>query len=174
MQRALLTLLKGNMVAGKDESSERRDPVSLPSSPSKPSVAYAWPNESQSELSHAVSSIMSGEARGVDYTGVIIPDNHSAGTHVTSDPTNDDGSATANIEKDVDFSSDPKFGPDPSQPRILEYCPIRHRAGIERLLQVIEGREPRLDSATKVWTLAVLGRYFDCTEKAVRSFPPST
>lgn len=50
---------------------------------------------------------------------------------------------------------------------VLEYCPIRHRAGVERLLQVIEGKDPRLDSAPKVWTLFVLSKYFDCTEVVV-------
>lgn len=49
----------------------------------------------------------------------------------------------------------------------LEYCPIRHRTGIERLLQVIEGKDPRLDSAPKVWTLAVLASYFKCPSVVV-------
>lgn len=52
---------------------------------------------------------------------------------------------------------------------IQEYCPIRHRAGIERLLQVIEGKDPRLDSAPKVWTLFAIAKYFNCTE-VVRDF----
>jgi len=50
---------------------------------------------------------------------------------------------------------------------IPDYCPIRHRVGITRLLQVIEGRDPRLDSAPKVWTLVVLAKYFDCTRVVV-------
>lgn len=44
----------------------------------------------------------------------------------------------------------------------LDYDPIRHRTGIERLLQIIEGKDPRLDSAPKIWTLAVLAEHFDC------------
>ena len=56
---------------------------------------------------------------------------------------------------------------------IPEYCPNRHRAGIERLMQIIEGKEPRLDSAPKVWTLFVLAKYFDCPAVVVslRQFP---
>ncbi|KAI6708786.1 hypothetical protein B2J93_4849 [Marssonina coronariae] len=50
---------------------------------------------------------------------------------------------------------------------VLDYCPIRHRTGIERLLQVIEGKDPRLDSAPKVWTLAVLANYFKCPRVVV-------
>ncbi|PBP15687.1 hypothetical protein BUE80_DR013582 [Diplocarpon rosae] len=50
---------------------------------------------------------------------------------------------------------------------VLDYCPIRHRTGIERLLQVIEGKDPRLDSAPKVWTLAVLANYFKCPHVVV-------
>lgn len=51
----------------------------------------------------------------------------------------------------------------PPESEALDYDPIRHRTGIERLLQVIEGKNPRLDSAPKVWTLAVLAKHFDCT-----------
>ncbi|KAK0120408.1 hypothetical protein ONS96_010623 [Cadophora gregata f. sp. sojae] len=49
----------------------------------------------------------------------------------------------------------------------LDYCPIRHRTGIERLLQIIEGKDPRLDSAPKVWTLAVLAKHFECHSAVV-------
>lgn len=55
---------------------------------------------------------------------------------------------------------------------IPEYCPVRHRAGIERLLRIIEGRDPRLDSAPKVLTLAVLGKFFDCRKVVVRDTAP--
>ncbi len=54
---------------------------------------------------------------------------------------------------------------------LLDYCPIRHRAGIERLLQVIEGKSPRLDSAPKVWTVVMLAKYFDCTSAVVSLYP---
>lgn len=50
---------------------------------------------------------------------------------------------------------------------IPEYCPVRHRTGIERLLYCIEGNDPGLDSAPKVWTLFVLAKYFDCTRVVV-------
>lgn len=50
---------------------------------------------------------------------------------------------------------------------VPEYSNIRHRLGIQRLLQVLEGRDPDLDSAPKVWTLWVLAKYFDCTPSVV-------
>lgn len=50
---------------------------------------------------------------------------------------------------------------------VPEYCPVRHRAGIARLLKALEGRDPRLDSAPKVWTLFALAKYFDCTTAVV-------
>lgn len=50
-----------------------------------------------------------------------------------------------------------------AETNLLDYSPIRHRVGIERLLKVIESKDPRLDSAPKVWTLAVLAKYFGCT-----------
>ncbi|KAL2070170.1 hypothetical protein VTL71DRAFT_13196 [Oculimacula yallundae] len=49
----------------------------------------------------------------------------------------------------------------------LDYCPIRHRTGIARLLQIIEGKEPRLDSAPKVWTVAVLAKHFECPNSVI-------
>ena len=50
---------------------------------------------------------------------------------------------------------------------VEEYCPIRHRAGIQGLLQLIEGKEPKLDSAPKVWTLVGISKYFECTDIVV-------
>ena len=83
------------------------------------------------------------------------------------------------LKEALDRSKQDCFNHQPATPKakdryqsideVLEYCPIRHRAGIERLLQLIEGKEPRLDSAPKVWTLFVLAKYFDCT-KVVVSF----
>jgi hypothetical protein len=53
---------------------------------------------------------------------------------------------------------------EPNQPvQILpEYTPLRHRSAIERLIQVIENSDPKLDSAPKVWTFFAIAKYFDC------------
>lgn len=45
----------------------------------------------------------------------------------------------------------------------LDYTHVRHRACMERMLQCIEGKHARLDSATKVWTTAMLAGMYDCT-----------
>ncbi|KAH6663057.1 hypothetical protein B0J14DRAFT_495148, partial [Halenospora varia] len=50
---------------------------------------------------------------------------------------------------------------------VADYCPWRHRNGIEALLQCIEGKEPKIDSAPQVWTLAILAQYFDCRRVVV-------
>lgn len=50
----------------------------------------------------------------------------------------------------------------PSYRRVPDYCPIRHRNGILRLLLLIEGKGVILDSAIRVWTLVKLGTIFDC------------
>lgn len=47
--------------------------------------------------------------------------------------------------------------------RIPDYCPIRHRNAIVRLMMLIEGRDVLLDSASRVWTLVALAKMFDCT-----------
>ncbi|KAF5026857.1 hypothetical protein F66182_1052 [Fusarium sp. NRRL 66182] len=50
----------------------------------------------------------------------------------------------------------------PSYRFIPDYCPIRHRNGIVRLLMLIEGKGVILDSASRLWTLVKLGNIFDC------------
>ncbi|KAJ4270321.1 hypothetical protein NW762_002000 [Fusarium torreyae] len=50
----------------------------------------------------------------------------------------------------------------PPYRHIPDYCPIRHRNGIVRLLMLIEGKGVILDSATRLWTLVKLGNIFDC------------
>lgn len=72
---------------------------------------------------------------------------------------------------DPDVSKPPVDCYTPSETRekkVLDYCPIRHRFGIENLLTVIQGKLPRLDSAPKVWTLFVLAKYYECTDVVVR------
>ncbi|KAI8687013.1 hypothetical protein LRP88_13624 [Fusarium phalaenopsidis] len=50
----------------------------------------------------------------------------------------------------------------PSYRKVPDYCPIRHRNGILRLLLLLEGKGVILDSAIRVWTLVKLGTIFDC------------
>ncbi|KAM4056789.1 hypothetical protein HRG_003653 [Hirsutella rhossiliensis] len=47
--------------------------------------------------------------------------------------------------------------------RIPDYCPIRHRNAIVRLVMLIQGRDVLLDSANRVWTLVALANILDCT-----------
>ena len=174
------------LVAGRDETTVRRDPISHPTSPTKTTAKSVTINENTkppaSELSTAVTSIFNGETSGVDSRGVIpdkkpndlghlavpfdsslhafgqVPDSWAEGDGtVSSPPTNNktmNGGGVAGV---------------PDKP-VLDYCPIRHRAGIERLLQIVEGKQPRLDSAPKIWTLAVLSKYFDCESAVVSAY----
>ncbi|RAL61160.1 hypothetical protein DID88_010499 [Monilinia fructigena] len=57
--------------------------------------------------------------------------------------------------------------PDWPKKEVLDYCPIRHRFGVENLLRIIQGKVPKLDSAPKVWTLFVLAKYYECTDAVV-------
>ena len=43
----------------------------------------------------------------------------------------------------------------------LEYTPVRHRSAIERVLSALQGLDPKLDSAPKVWTTFAVAKYFD-------------
>ncbi|KAI9801794.1 MAG: hypothetical protein M1825_003167 [Sarcosagium campestre] len=49
----------------------------------------------------------------------------------------------------------------------LEYSALRHRSGIERVLHAIEGLDPQIDSAPKMWTVFCVAKYFDATNAVV-------
>ncbi|GKU16706.1 unnamed protein product [Fusarium langsethiae] len=55
-----------------------------------------------------------------------------------------------------------EFFPTPPYRHTPDYCPVRHRNGIIRLLMLIEGKGVILDSAARMWTLVKLGNIFDC------------
>ncbi|KAI1737259.1 hypothetical protein F4680DRAFT_428924 [Xylaria scruposa] len=50
----------------------------------------------------------------------------------------------------------------PEPRKIVDYCPIRHRAAILRLLMAIRQGDLVLDSAPRTATMIVIARYFDC------------
>ncbi|KFA51652.1 hypothetical protein S40293_02796 [Stachybotrys chartarum IBT 40293] len=50
----------------------------------------------------------------------------------------------------------------PKYREIPDYCPVRHRNNIIRLLMLIEGTNIALNSASRVWTLVALAKIFDC------------
>lgn len=160
------------LVGGKDESSQRR-PISQPTSPTKPKVVDGNRDAQVLELSTAVTSITNGETTGSQSYAVISDqraNNLSTAFDLPAtrlDNMVEEEALHADDVKEATELLDAKFGAQHLGGEVLEYCPIRHRAAIERLLQVIEGKEPRLDSATKVWTLAVLGKYFDCASTVV-------
>ena len=52
---------------------------------------------------------------------------------------------------------------DPSSPVPLEYSPVRHRSAIERVLLALQGVDPLLNSAPKVWTTFAVAKYFGVT-----------
>jgi hypothetical protein len=43
-----------------------------------------------------------------------------------------------------------------------EYSLLRHHSAVERLLQAINGNDPKIDSASKLWTFFAIARYFGC------------
>ncbi|KAI1799851.1 hypothetical protein F4811DRAFT_557371 [Daldinia bambusicola] len=53
---------------------------------------------------------------------------------------------------------------EPSESRAIDdYCPIRHRANIIRLILAIEGYDLVLNSAPRVYTLTIIANILDCT-----------
>lgn len=51
----------------------------------------------------------------------------------------------------------------PAYRNIPDYCPIRHRNAIIRLLMLIEGHEVNMHSACRIWTMTKLSMIWDCT-----------
>ncbi|KAI9770564.1 MAG: hypothetical protein M1840_003154 [Geoglossum simile] len=45
----------------------------------------------------------------------------------------------------------------------MDYTAVRHRSAIERVLNIIEGRSPRIDSAPKMWSVFCVAKFLDCT-----------
>lgn len=70
------------------------------------------------------------------------------------------GSARSQHQRTSDPTSTSTADPD----RIAsEYTPLRHWSAIERVLHAIQGNDPKLDSAPKVWTFFAVARYLGCT-----------
>ncbi|MCJ1378571.1 hypothetical protein MMC17_001670 [Xylographa soralifera] len=62
-----------------------------------------------------------------------------------------------------------------------DYTPIRHRFAIERVLNGVEGRDPKIDSAVKLWTTFAVARHFGIRESLLTDYivrwlraPPNT
>ncbi|MCJ1472389.1 hypothetical protein MMC13_001037 [Lambiella insularis] len=63
----------------------------------------------------------------------------------------------------------------------LDYTPIRHRFAIERVLHAIEGQDPKLDSAVKVWSTAAVAEKYGIKQSLLTDYivrwlraPPNT
>ncbi|KZL88296.1 hypothetical protein CI238_01143 [Colletotrichum incanum] len=51
----------------------------------------------------------------------------------------------------------------PAYRQIPDYCPVRHRVNILRLMCLIAGKQVLVDSAPRVWTLVAVSKILDCT-----------
>lgn len=47
---------------------------------------------------------------------------------------------------------------------VTELCPLRQHSAVERMLNAICGRDPKLDSAPKAWALFATANYYDCAK----------
>lgn len=52
----------------------------------------------------------------------------------------------------------------------LEYSPVRHRSAIERVLSALQGTDPMLDSATKVWTTFAVAKNFEIIHSPLEDY----
>lgn len=113
---------------------------------------------------------LDSDSSASDPTLSAINGNGRAGTwdDLEGQKENNDIEAVVQLSLDELAKSKLRKARIPDLVNVPEYCPVRHRAGIARLLKILEGKDPRLDSAPKVWTLFVLAKYFDCTTAVVR------
>jgi len=49
-------------------------------------------------------------------------------------------------------------------PEEEEYSSLRHHTTVARLLYAIAGKNPKLNSAAKMWSFCMLAKYFDCAQ----------
>lgn len=53
----------------------------------------------------------------------------------------------------------------------LDYTALRHRSAIERVLHAaVEGLDPRIDSAPKLWTTFAVAKYFEVTHSSLTDY----
>lgn len=91
--------------------------------------------------------------------------NYYSGSIVTADVRPDfvvslPPSASQLLELQKEQQAVPYHGPEHFD--IPDYCPIRHRNGIIRLLAAIEDKMVVLDSASRVWTVLGVAKILDC------------
>ena len=68
-------------------------------------------------------------------------------------------------DNDTGLAESKEDATSPIEPFIpLQYSQIRHWSAIERLLHAIEGKDPMLNSAPKIWTFFAIANYFDCAK----------
>ena len=74
------------------------------------------------------------------------------------------------LKMDSGSSQGTSFGMTPSYALPLEYSPIRHRSAIERVLSALQGKDPVLDSATKVWTTFAVAKNLEITHSPLEDY----
>jgi len=90
-----------------------------------------------------------------DYEVRRIPKDHEAPSWITL-PTNE---ISLYREKTSEWITINK----PTYRNIPDYCPVRHRACIARLMLLISGRDLVINSAPQLWTLVGVAKLLDCT-----------
>ncbi|KAK2065057.1 hypothetical protein LY76DRAFT_531912 [Colletotrichum caudatum] len=72
-----------------------------------------------------------------------------------------EGLAVKLLQKKLEGDFTSELGP--AHRQIPDYCPVRHRVDILRLMCIIAGKRVIIDSAPLVWTLVAVAKILDCT-----------
>ena len=164
------------MVCGQDDSSLLPGPLSDPSPGRKQPRFLKKKKPSFTELleqaSPSQSSAEGGSKEGQEpkisrignWAG-ILPTAPVISDYANEDEVPGDGSCnvSSNQESSEESSNAAAKTATSQEPAVQpDYSQLRHRSAIERLLQVIEGNDPMLDSAPKMWTFYAIAKFFDC------------
>ncbi|KAL2876383.1 hypothetical protein SGCOL_008383 [Colletotrichum sp. CLE4] len=108
--------------------------------------------ERDPEMDYAISSAIRESLRDV------VPENSKNKERLYRE---DKGLAARVLEKRS--RGDLSAAPIPPYRRIPDYCPIRHRVNILRLMCIIANKRVFIDSAARLWTLVAVAKILDCT-----------
>ena len=100
-----------------------------------------------------------GNWEGIFPMAPVIPDeavNNEAESDPTADADTDKEPSEPGTDSGINATSEEQSQVQP------EYSQLRHWSSIERLLHAIEGNDPMLDSAPKLWSFFSVAKYFGC------------
>lgn len=158
---SLLPTIRSNLMLAAKVTKIKKQTKQSKTTPEPPADSSAMQLQEEGESSKTTNSSPKriGNWEGVFPTAPIVPG--EAFETVQQTP------ATEDVDVDQEHPElEPSPAADPmptAEPNVQPvYSQLRHWSAIERLLHAIEGHDPMLDSAPKMWTFFAVAKYFGC------------